>query len=331
MRTRIEKDTMGTVEVDASRYWGAQTERSRRNFKIGGEVMPIALIHAYAHLKLIAAEVNGELGFLKPEWVDAIRVAADEIVEGKLDDHFPLVVWQTGSGTQTNMNLNEVIAHRANMHLGEKNVIHPNDHVDMAQSTNDTFPTAMHIAVGLAVHKKLLPALRAMHSVLIAKAKEFEHLIKVGRTHLQDAVPLTLGQEFNCYATQVQLGIDRLESSLPRIYSIAMGGTAVGTGLNCPKGFKEYFSEKLKLRLGLPFQPATDLFEAIATHDALVEFSGQLNVFAASFMKMANDIRFLGSGPMCGLGELYLPANEPGSSIMPGKVNPTQAEASNSR
>lgn len=327
MNTRVEKDTMGTIDVDSSRYWGAQTERSRRNFKIGGEQMPIALIHSYAHLKLIAAEVNGSLGLLKPEWVDAIRVASNEIIEGKLDDHFPLVVWQTGSGTQTNMNLNEVIAYRANMHLGEVGTVHPNDHVDMGQSTNDTFPTAMHIAVALAVHKKLLPALRAMRTVLIEKAKEFEHLIKVGRTHLQDATPLTLGQEFNCYATQVQLGIDRIESALPRVYRIAMGGTAVGTGLNCPKGFKEAFSEKLQERLGLPFEPATDLFEAIATHDTLVEFSGQLNVFAASFMKMANDIRFLGSGPMCGLGELYLPANEPGSSIMPGKVNPTQAEA----
>lgn len=327
MRTRIEKDTMGSIEVDASRYWGAQTERSRRNFKIGGERMPIALIHAYARLKLIAAEVNGSLGFLKPEWVDAIKNAAQEVVDGKLDDHFPLVVWQTGSGTQTNMNLNEVIAYRANMHLGKTGVIHPNDHVDMGQSTNDTFPTAMHIAVALAVHTKLLPVLHAMHSVLSEKAKEFQHLIKVSRTHMQDATPITLGQEFNCFGTQVKLAIDRIESALPRIYRIAMGGTAVGTGLNCPKGFKEEFSKRLSEQLGFPFAPADDLFEAIATHDTMVEFSGQLNVMAASFLKMANDIRFLGSGPMCGLGELYLPANEPGSSIMPGKVNPTQAEA----
>ena len=327
MNIRIEKDTMGTVEVDGARYWGAQTERSRRNFKIGGERMPTALIHAFAHLKLVAAEVNGELGRLNPVWVDAIKVAANEIVEGKLDDHFPLVVWQTGSGTQTNMNLNEVIAYRANMHLGETAAIHPNDHVNMGQSSNDSFPTAMHIASALALRDRLLPALRHMHAVLVSKAKEFEHLIKVGRTHLQDATPVTLGQEFNAYATQVRLGIDRIESTMPRIYSLAQGGTAVGTGLNCPKGFKEAFSEKLSARLGLPFKPAEDLFEALASHDALVELSGQLNVLAVSFMKIANDIRFLGSGPRCGLGEIFLPENEPGSSIMPGKVNPTQAEA----
>lgn len=327
MNTRIEKDTMGEIEVEVSRFWGAQTERSRRNFKIGGERMPLALIHAFAHLKCIAAEVNGDLGRLKPAWVDAIKVATNEIVEEKLDDHFPLVVWQTGSGTQTNMNLNEVIAYRANMHLGEENAIHPNDHVNMAQSSNDSFPTAMHIAAALAVHKQLFPALKHMQSILMTKAKEFEHLIKVGRTHLQDATPVTLGQEFNCYATQVRLGIERIESTMPRVYSLAQGGTAVGTGLNCPKGFKEAFAEKLSARLGLPFKPADDLFEALSTHDALVELSGQLNVLAASFMKIANDIRWLGSGPRCGLGEIFLPENEPGSSIMPGKVNPTQAEA----
>ncbi|MES2252530.1 MAG: class II fumarate hydratase [Pseudomonadota bacterium] len=327
MNTRSEHDTMGVIDVDASCYWGAQTERSRRNFKIGGERMPLALIHAFAHLKCVAAEVNGALGRLKPACVDAIRVAATDIVDGKLDEHFPLVVWQTGSGTQTNMNLNEVIAYRANMHLGEANAIHPNDHVNMGQSSNDSFPTAMHIAVTLAVHNQLLPTLRHMHTILIAKAKEFKHLIKVGRTHLQDATPVTLGQEFNSYATQVRLGIERIESTMPRLCNIAQGGTAVGTGLNCPKGFKEGFSERLSTRLGISFKPAEDLFEALATHDALVELSGQLNVLAVSFMKIANDIRFLGSGPRCGLGEIFLPENEPGSSIMPGKVNPTQAEA----
>ncbi|MES2607384.1 MAG: class II fumarate hydratase [Pseudomonadota bacterium] len=327
MNTRVEKDTMGSIDVEASRYWGAQTERSRRNFKIGSEKMPIALIHAFAHLKCIAAEVNGALGYLNPTWVEAIKIAANEIVEENLDDHFPLVVWQTGSGTQTNMNVNEVIAHRANMHLGEAGTIHPNDHVNMGQSSNDTFPTAMHIAVALAVQKQLLPALRHMQTVLADKAKEFEHLIKVGRTHLQDATPVTLGQEFKCYATQVRLGIERIESTMPRVYSLAQGGTAVGTGLNCPKGFKEAFATRLSERLGIPFKPADDLFEALSTHDALVELSGQLNVLAVSFMKIANDIRWLGSGPRCGLGEIFLPENEPGSSIMPGKVNPTQAEA----
>jgi len=327
MNTRPEHDTMGVIDVDASRYWGAQTERSRRNFKIGGERMPRALIYAFAHLKCVAAEVNGALGLLKPAWVDAIRVATDDIVGGKLDDHFPLVVWQTGSGTQTNMNLNEVIAHCANMHFGTAHTIHPNDHVNMGQSSNDSFPTAMHIAVTLAVYKRLLPALRHMHAVSIIKAKEFKHLIKVGRTHLQDATPVTLGQEFNSYATQIRLGIERIESTMPRLCSLAQGGTAVGTGLNCPKGFKEAFAKILSARLGISYKPADDLFEALATHDALVELSGQLNVLSVSFMKIANDIRFLGSGPRCGLGEIFLPENEPGSSIMPGKVNPTQAEA----
>ncbi|MDP3372295.1 MAG: class II fumarate hydratase [Candidatus Paracaedibacteraceae bacterium] len=331
MNTRIAKDTMGEVEVDVSRYWGAQTERSRSNFKIGGELMPLPLIYAFAHLKYIAAEVNGTLGLLKPEWVDAIKSAAAEISDGKLDEHFPLVVWQTGSGTQTNMNLNEVIAHRANMILGASvdihGAIHPNDHVNMGQSSNDSFPTAMHIAATLSVHEKLLPALKHMLWILKDKAQAFDGLIKVGRTHLQDATPVTLGQEFSAYAMQVKLGIDRIESTMPRVYRLAQGGTAVGTGINCKKGFKEAFAIKLSERLGYPFETAENLFEALATHDALVELSGQLNVLAVSFMKIANDIRWLGSGPRCGLGEIYLPENEPGSSIMPGKVNPTQAEA----
>lgn len=327
MNTRTAKDTMGEVKIDATRYWGAQTERSRRNFKIGGERMPLSLIYAFAHLKCVAAEVNGSLGLLKPEWVKAIKEAAIEIIDGKLDDHFPLVVWQTGSGTQTNMNMNEVIAYRANMILETPGAIHPNDHVNMCQSSNDTFPTAMHIAVTLAIHEQLLPALKHIHAILCKKADAFKALIKVGRTHLQDATPITLGQEFGAYAMQVKLGIERIESTMPRVYSLAQGATAVGTGINCAKGFKERFAERLTVRLGFPFKTAENLFEALATHDALVELSGQLNVLAVSFMKIANDIRFLGSGPRCGLGELFLPENEPGSSIMPGKVNPTQAEA----
>lgn len=331
MNIRIAKDTIGEVEIEASRYWGAQTERSRRNFEIGDQLMPLPLIYAFAHLKYIAAEVNGSLGLLKSEWVEAIKSAAAEVSEGKLDEHFPLVVWQTGSGTQTNMNLNEVIAYRANMILAASldihGAIHPNDHVNMCQSSNDSFPTAMHIAATLSIHEKLLPALKHMFSILKDKAHAFDALIKVGRTHLQDATPVTLGQEFSAYAMQVKLGIDRIESTMPRVYRLAQGGTAVGTGINCKKGFKESFAIKLSERLGYPFETAENLFEALATHDALVELSGQLNVLAVSFMKIANDIRWLGSGPRCGLNEIYLPENEPGSSIMPGKVNPTQAEA----
>ncbi len=327
---RIEKDTMGEINVEMSRYWGAQTERSRQNFKIGTERMPIDIIYGFAHLKAIAADVNCALNLLPNHFAEAINNAATKILTGTIDDHFPLVVWQTGSGTQTTMNVNEVIAHLANLDLkakGYTDLIHPNDHVNKSQSSNDSFPTAMHIAVTHAVHQRLFPALRHMQNVLEKKVAEFTHLIKVGRTHFQDATPITLGQEFSGYAAQIQLNIERIQATMPRVYALAQGGTAVGTGVNCPKGFKELFSEKLSARLGYPFAPALNLFEALASHDALVELSGQLNVIATSFMKIANDIHFLASGPRCGLGEIFLPENEPGSSIMPGKVNPTQAEA----
>ncbi len=327
---RVEKDTMGEINVEASRYWGAQTERSRQNFKIGTERMPVEIIYGFAHLKAVAADVNCALNLMPDHFANAINNAATKILTGTIDDHFPLVVWQTGSGTQTTMNVNEVIAHLANLDLkanGCSDRIHPNDHVNKSQSSNDSFPTAMHIAVTLAIHQRLLPALLHMQHILEEKVFEFANLIKVGRTHFQDATPITLGQEFSGYAAQVQLGIERIHATMPRVYTLAQGGTAVGTGVNCPKGFKELFSTKLAARLGLPFTPALNLFEALASHDALVELSGQLNVIATSFMKIANDIHFLASGPRCGLGEIFLPENEPGSSIMPGKVNPTQAEA----
>jgi fumarate hydratase class II len=331
-RLRFEKDTMGVVEVDAGRYWGAQTERSRRNFKIGGEKMPIELIYAFAHLKSVAAYVNDQLGTIKSEWAAAIQTACDEIVNGQWDAEFPLVIWQTGSGTQTNMNVNEVISNRANEILGfpldgPNKPIHPNDHVNYGQSSNDCFPTAMHIATILSLHTRLLPALDAFKTVLQSKAKAFKDDVKVGRTHLQDATPVTLGQEFGAYAQQIAYAIDRIHGTMPRIYALAQGGTAVGTGLNCPPGFAHAFAAELSKRLHFPFISAPNKFEALATHDALVECSGQLNVLAVSLMKIANDIRFYGSGPRCGLGEVHLPENEPGSSIMPGKVNPTQAEA----
>lgn len=327
---RIENDTMGQVEVPADRLWGAQTQRSRENFKIGTERMPLPLIRAFGILKKAAAQTNMAMGELDTKIGQAVSDAADEVIDGALDDHFPLVVWQTGSGTQTNMNANEVIANRAIQlmggSLGDKSV-HPNDHVNRGQSSNDSFPTAMHIAAVEQIHHELIPAMEALHSALAAKSKEFDHIIKIGRTHLQDAVPLTLGQEFGGYAKQIEYGIERIKNTLPRLYELAQGGTAVGTGLNAKPGFAEAFAKKVADLTGLPFVTAPNKFEALAAHDALVEASGALNTVAVSLMKIANDIRLLGSGPRCGIGEILLPENEPGSSIMPGKVNPTQSEA----
>jgi fumarate hydratase class II len=328
---RQETDSMGSVAVAADRYWGAQTQRSLENFKIGGEKMPIEVIHAYGWLKKAAALVNMDMGVLDARVGSAIVQAATEVAEGKLDDHFPLVVWQTGSGTQTNMNVNEVIANRSNEMLGgkrgDKTPVHPNDHVNYGQSSNDSFPTAMHIAAAWQVHQHMIPALQHMHHEMTNKANAFRDIIKIGRTHLQDATPLTLGQEFSGYATQLKLAIDRVKAVMPRLYALAQGGTAVGTGLNCKQGFAEKFADQLARLTKLPFISAENKFEALACHDALVELSGVYNVLAVSLMKIANDIRLLGSGPRSGLGELLLPENEPGSSIMPGKVNPTQAEA----
>lgn len=329
--TRIETDTMGEMSVPADRYWGAQTQRSLQNFKIGGERMPSALIRAFAIQKKAAALTNMELGKLAPELGTAMVTAADEVIAGTLDDHFPLVVWQTGSGTQTNMNLNEVISNRAielmGGVVGSKQPVHPNDHVNMGQSSNDSFPTAMSIAGVLEIDRALLPALQEFHAALRAKAEEFSSIVKIGRTHLQDATPVTLGQEFSGYARQIELGIERVRGALPRLMELAQGGTAVGTGLNAAPGFAEGFVETVRELTGLPFTSAVNKFEALAAHDAIVEMSGVLNVLATSCMKIANDIRMLGSGPRSGLGELQLPANEPGSSIMPGKVNPTQSES----
>ncbi|MFQ5985614.1 MAG: class II fumarate hydratase [Alphaproteobacteria bacterium] len=328
---RTEADSLGPVKVPADRYWGAQTERSRANFKIGDERMPAPLIRALAIAKKAAARVNAEQGMLDERLADAIIRAADDVIEGRLADHFPLVVWQTGSGTQTNMNVNEVIANRAiellGGELGSKHPVHPNDHVNQGQSSNDTFPTAMHIAAAEEMHRRLLPALVRLKDALEEKAQDFGDIIKIGRTHLQDATPLTLGQEFSGYAKQVEYGIARVEGTLPRLYPLAQGGTAVGTGLNSKSGFDARFAAEVARLVELPFVTADNKFEALAAHDALVEVSGALNVLAASLMKIANDIRLLGSGPRCGLGEIALPANEPGSSIMPGKVNPTQCEA----
>ena len=329
--TRIETDSLGPMEVAADRYWGAQTQRALRNFRIGDERMPDLLIRAYGYVKKAAARVNRDLGRLDPALAEAIDHAADEVIEGLLADHFPLVVWQTGSGTQTNMNVNEVISNRAIEIAGgvpgSRTPVHPNDHVNMSQSTNDSFPTAMHIAAALQARHALLPALQRLLAVLEARARAFEGIVKIGRTHLQDATPLTLGQEFSGYARQIALGIDRVRDALPRLYALAMGGTAVGTGLNSPAGFDTAFAAELARLTGLPFVAADNKFEALAAHDALVELSGTLNVLAVSLNKIANDIRLLGSGPRSGIGELVLPANEPGSSIMPGKVNPTQCEA----
>ena len=322
---------MGSIEVPAERYWGAQTQRSLTNFRIGSERMPQPLIQAMGLVKKAAAEVNVELGVLDGPLGEAIVQAAEEVIDGTLADEFPLVVWQTGSGTQTNMNANEVIANRANELLGgergTKQPVHPNDHVNKGQSSNDTFPTAMHIAACEEIHHALLPALSNLQAALEAKATAFDHIIKCGRTHTQDATPLTLGQEFSGYATQVKYGVSRVEATLPRLYQLAQGGTAVGTGLNTKEGFDTLFAAKVAAMTGLAFITAENKFEALAANDAMVEASGALNVVATSIMKIANDIRFLGSGPRGGLGELILPENEPGSSIMPGKVNPTQCEA----
>jgi len=329
--TRTESDSMGEILVPADRYWGAQTQRSLQNFKIGGERMPRGLVRALGIQKKAAALANLALGKLDKIIAKAIAEAAGEVVDGKLDEHFPLVVWQTGSGTQTNMNANEVIANRAiellGGTIGSKKPVHPNDHVNYGQSSNDSFPTAMHIAAAEQVNRALLPALHHLHKALAAKADSFADIIKIGRTHLQDATPVTLGQEFGGYATQVAYGIARIEAALPRLYQLAQGGTAVGTGLNAAVGFAEAFAAEAATLTGLPFVTAENKFEALAAHDALVELSGALNTLAVSFMKIANDIRLLGSGPRCGFGEIHLPENEPGSSIMPGKVNPTQAEA----
>jgi fumarate hydratase class II len=329
--TRTESDSFGPLEVAADRYWGAQTQRSLGNFKIGGETMPLPLVRALGIIKKCAALTNMALGHLDEPLGKAIAAAAQEVIDGKLNDHFPLVVWQTGSGTQSNMNANEVISNRAIEMLGgtmgSKKPIHPNDHVNRSQSSNDTFPTAIHIAAGEEVNRTLLPALDYIARALEAKAAEWAGIIKIGRTHLQDATPVTLGQEFSGYATQVRLGIERVKACLPRIYALAQGGTAVGTGINCPPGFAEHFAAEVAKLTGLPFYTAPNKFEALAANDAAVELSGALNVLAVSLFKIANDIRLLGSGPRSGIAELSLPENEPGSSIMPGKVNPTQCEA----
>ncbi|WP_137701900.1 class II fumarate hydratase [Marimonas lutisalis] len=329
--TRTESDSFGPLDVPADRYWGAQTQRSLMNFPIGWERQPVAIIRALGAIKLACAQANAALGKLDADRAAAIQAAAREVFDGALDDHFPLVVWQTGSGTQSNMNANEVIANRAieimGGTLGSKEPVHPNDHVNMGQSSNDTFPTAMHIATATTAHDVLLPGLAQLHAALDRKAREFADIIKIGRTHTQDATPLTLGQEFSGYVHQVAMGIERVKSALPRIYELAQGGTAVGTGLNTPRGWDRTVAENIARITGLPFVTAPNKFEALAAHDAMVEMSGALKTVAASLYKIANDIRFLGSGPRCGLAELILPENEPGSSIMPGKVNPTQAEA----
>ena len=328
---RTESDSFGEIQVPADKYWGAQTQRSLGNFKIGGETMPKPLITAFGILKRSAAKVNMDIAGLDKKIGEAIMKAADEVIDGKLEGHFPLVVWQTGSGTQTNMNVNEVISNRAietmGGVMGSKKPVHPNDHVNMGQSSNDSFPTAMHIAAAYEIEKSLIPALRTLHFELSKKSVEFVEIIKIGRTHLMDATPLTLGQEFSGYAKQIENGIRRAQSCLPALYELAQGGTAVGTGLNAKKGFAEAFAKEVAAITKLPFVTAPNKFEALATHDALVETSGVLNTLAVSLMKIANDIRLLGSGPRCGFGELSLPENEPGSSIMPGKVNPTQSEA----
>jgi fumarate hydratase class II len=330
-RTRTETDTFGPVEVASDRYWGAQAQRSLANFDIGGEKQPLPIIRALGIVKRAAAETNMALGLLDPAIGDAIVTAAQEVMDGKLDAHFPLVVWQTGSGTQTNMNANEVISNRAiellGGTMGGKKPVHPNDHVNMSQSSNDTYPTAMHIAATEQVVHRLLPALRTLHGALDAKAQAWREIVKIGRTHTQDATPLTLGQEFSGYAQQVENGIERIEQTLPMLMQLAQGGTAVGTGLNAPAGFGQAVAERIAGITGLPFTSAPNKFEALAASDALVMSHGAINTLAASLFKIANDIRFLGSGPRSGLGELALPENEPGSSIMPGKVNPTQCEA----
>jgi fumarate hydratase class II len=330
-KTRIETDTFGPIDVAADRYWGAQTQRSLQNFRIGEERMPLPLIRALGLVKRAAAEVNRSLGLLDARHARTIIAGAQEVIDGKLNDHFPLVVWQTGSGTQTNMNLNEVIANRANEMLGgkrgEKSPIHPNDHVNMSQSSNDVFPTAMHIAAASEIALLLDPALAHLHGALNMKTREFARIVKIGRTHTQDATPLTLGQEFSGYAEQVKLGLGRMRLALKQLYPLAQGGTAVGTGLNAKPQFGKLFAKRIAAITRLPFVSAPNKFEALASNDAYVFAHGALDSVAAGLFKIANDIRFLGSGPRSGLGELILPENEPGSSIMPGKVNPTQSEA----
>jgi fumarate hydratase class II len=330
-KTRTETDTFGPIEVDATKYWGAQAQRSIGNFKIGWERQPLPVVRALGIVKRAAAETNMALGRLDKEIGAVIVKAAQEVIDGKLDEHFPLVVWQTGSGTQSNMNANEVISNRAiemmGGVMGSKKPVHPNDHVNMSQSSNDTYPTAMHIACAEEVQHRLLPALRHLHRALDAKAKQWANIIKIGRTHTQDATPLTLGQEFSGYAQQVENGIKRIEMTMPMLMELAQGGTAVGTGLNAPVGFAEMVAERIAAITGMAFTSAPNKFEALAAHDAMVMSHGAINTVAVSLFKIANDIRLLGSGPRSGLGELSLPENEPGSSIMPGKVNPTQCEA----
>jgi len=330
-KPRVETDTFGPIDVPASRYWGAQAQRSLGNFKIGWETQPLPVVRALGIVKKAAAETNMALGKLDPKLGQAIIKAADEVIEGKLNDHFPLVVWQTGSGTQSNMNANEVISNRAiemlGGEMGSKAPVHPNDHVNMSQSSNDTYPTAMHIACAEEVVHRLLPALQTLHNALNDKAQAWKDIIKIGRTHTQDATPITLGQEFSGYTQQIAKGIERIKGTLPDLMQLAQGGTAVGTGLSAPVGFAEGVADKIAQITGLPFTSAPNKFEALAAHDAMVMTHGAINTVAMSCFKIANDIRFLGSGPRSGLGELALPENEPGSSIMPGKVNPTQCEA----
>jgi len=329
--TRTETDSFGPIEVQADRYWGAQAQRSLGNFKIGWEKQPLPIVRALGIVKLAAAQTNMALGHLDQKLGEAISAAAQEVIEGKLNDHFPLAVWQTGSGTQSNMNANEVISNRAIEMLGgtmgSKKPVHPNDHVNMSQSSNDTYPTAMHIACAEEIVHRLLPALQKLRNALNDKSQAWKGIIKIGRTHTQDATPITLGQEFSGYTTQVQNGIERIEQTMPKLMQLAQGGTAVGTGLNAPVGFDVMVADRIAAITGLPFTTAPNKFEALAAHDAMVFSHGAINTVAASLFKIANDIRLLGSGPRSGLGELALPENEPGSSIMPGKVNPTQSEA----
>ena len=331
MDTRTETDSFGPIEVPADRYWGAQTQRSLMNFPIGTERQPVPVVRALGVIKRACAEENREAGRLEPRLADAVARAATEVMEGELDDHFPLVVWQTGSGTQSNMNANEVIANRAieilGGAIGSKDPVHPNDHVNRGQSSNDTFPTAMHVAAATTAHDVTLPGLERLARALEEKAREFEGIVKIGRTHTQDATPLTLGQEFSGYAHQAEMAVTRVQAAMPGLLELAQGGTAVGTGLNTAPGWAAAVAGRIAEITGLPFTTAPNKFEALAAHDAVVEMSGALRVAAVSLFKIANDIRFLGSGPRCGLGELRLPENEPGSSIMPGKVNPTQCEA----
>jgi fumarate hydratase, class II len=331
LKTRVETDSFGEIAVPAQAYWGAQTQRSRENFKIGGERMPRAIILALARIKKVAAYVNREFGDLDATLAEAIINAAQEIIDGRFDDQFPLLIWQSGSGTQTNMNVNEVIANRANeilgVPLGSKGKIHPNDHVNRSQSSNDSFPSAMHIAAVQEISRRLLPSLHKMQQSLDAKTREFDGVVKIGRTHTQDATPITLGQEFSGYGAQIRHGTDRISQAMTHLYGLAQGGTAVGTGLNTREGFAETFALRMAQETGLPFTSAANKFEALAAHDAIVFVHGALSSLATGLFKFANDIRFLGSGPRSGLGELILPENEPGSSIMPGKVNPTQVEA----